>query len=97
VRAVQRWLDWAIRGYLVFAAVQAFGIGLTGLIFPPEMQIPLRLTPLKFRFTGALYVAGGVGIALALFAPRRHGAVVFAVVLALAARCPAVVQTAARA
>jgi hypothetical protein len=72
VRAVQRWLDWAIRGYLVFAAVQAFGIGLTGLIFPPEMQIPLRLTPLNFRFVGALYVAGGVGIALALFAPRRE-------------------------
>ncbi len=68
---MQRWLDWAIRGYLVFAAVQAFGIGLTGLIVPTEMQIPLRLTPLNFRFVAALYVAGGVGILLALFAPRR--------------------------
>ncbi len=72
MRAVQRWLDWAIRGYLLFAAVQAFGIGLTGLIVPTEMQIPLRLTPLNFRFVAALYVAGGVGVALALFAPRRQ-------------------------
>jgi hypothetical protein len=68
---VRPWLDWAIGGYLVFAGVQAFGIGLTGLIDPPEMQIPLRLTPLNFRFVASLYVAGGVGIALALFAPRR--------------------------
>ncbi|MBV9322921.1 MAG: hypothetical protein JO352_03915 [Chloroflexi bacterium] len=68
---MQRWLDWAIGGYLVFAAVQAFGIGMTGLILPPEMQIPLRLTPLNARFVAALYVAGGVGIVLALFAPRR--------------------------
>jgi hypothetical protein len=67
---MSRWLDWAVRGYLVFAAVQAFGIGLTGLIVPLEMQIPLRLTPLNYRFVAALYVSGGVGIALALFAPR---------------------------
>src|SRR3954452_3862165 len=63
-------MDWAVRGYLVFAALQAFGIGLTGLIAPLEMQIPLRLTPLNYRFVAALYVSGGVGIALALFAPR---------------------------
>jgi hypothetical protein len=68
---MQRWVDWAVRGYLIFAGVQAFGIGLTGLIVPTEMQIPLRLTPLNFRFVAALYLAGGVGIALALFAPRR--------------------------
>ena len=46
--------DWRVS---VFAAVQAFGIGLTGLILPPEMQIPLRLTPLNTRFVAALYVA----------------------------------------
>ena len=63
-------MNWAVRGYLVFAAVQAFGIGLTGLIAPLEMQIPLRLTPLNYRFVAALYVSGGVGIALALIAPR---------------------------
>jgi hypothetical protein len=50
--------------------VQAFGIGMTGLILPPEMQIPLRLTPLNARFVAALYLAGGVGVVLALFAPH---------------------------
>jgi hypothetical protein len=69
---VQRWVDRAIAGYLIFAALQAFGIGLTGLIIASEIQIPLRLTPLNARFVGALYVAGGVGIVLALFAPRRE-------------------------
>jgi hypothetical protein len=69
---VQRWLDWAIGAYLLFAAIQAFGIGMTGLIVPTEMQIPLRLTPLNARFVAALYVAGGVGVVLALFAPRRE-------------------------
>jgi hypothetical protein len=70
---MQRWLDWAIGAYLVFAAVQAFGIGMTGLILPPEMQIPLRLTPLNARFVAALYVAGGMGVLLAPFCTASGG------------------------
>jgi len=55
--------------------VQGFGIGLTGLIAPSEMQIPLRISPLNSRFVAALYIGGGVGVLLAAFlapaAPRR--------------------------
>ena len=72
-------IDWAVRGYLVFAAVQGFGIGLTGLIAPDQMQIPLRLTPLNARFVAALYVAGGIGVALAAANPRRIGTRLFCI------------------
>jgi hypothetical protein len=65
------WKKRAVRVYLVFAAVQGFGIGLTGLLIPAEMQIPLRLTPLNARFVAALYVAGGVGVLLAAASPSR--------------------------
>ena len=59
---MERPMTWWIRAYLVFAAVQGFGIGLTGLIVPAEMQIPLRITPLNTRFVAALYIAGGIGV-----------------------------------
>src|SRR4051812_44040357 len=64
-------MPWWIRAYLAFAAVQGFGIGLTGLLIPAEMQIPLRISPLNTRFVAALYVAGGVGVLWAAFARRR--------------------------
>src|SRR5437868_3586866 len=64
-------MSWWIRAYLVFAAVQGIGIGLTGLLAPAEMQIPLRISPLNARFVAALYVAGGVGVLWAAFARRR--------------------------
>jgi hypothetical protein len=80
----KRWLDWAVRAYLIFAAVQGFGIGLTGLVVPSEMQIPLRLTPLNDRFVAALYVAGGVGVVLAATSPRRAGMRLFCVGFGLA-------------
>src|SRR5216683_2658926 len=76
---MERPLTWSIRGYLLFAAVQGFGIGLTGLIMPPEMQIPLRTTPLNLRFVAALYVAGGIGVILAAVAKRRSEAHLFVV------------------
>jgi hypothetical protein len=70
-------MAWWIRAYLLFAAVQGFGIGLTGLFAPSEMQIPLRITPLNARFVAALYVAGGVGVILAALSRRRSQARLF--------------------
>jgi hypothetical protein len=74
-----RQIDWAVRAYLVFAAVQGFGIGLTGLLVPSEMQIPLSLTPLNARFVASLYVAGAIGVVLAAASPRRADARLFCV------------------
>ncbi|MCA1647347.1 MAG: hypothetical protein LC797_18440, partial [Chloroflexi bacterium] len=76
---MDRPLNWWIRGFLVFAAVQGFGIGLTGLFLPSEMQIPLRITPLNTRFVAALYVAGAIGVLLAAFGKRRAEARLFVV------------------
>ena len=67
-------MNWWIRGYLLFAAAQGFGIGITGMVVPAEMQIPLRITPLNARFVAALYVAGGIGVILAALARRRSEA-----------------------
>jgi hypothetical protein len=72
-------LDWAVRAYLVFAAVQGFGIGLTGMLVPSEMQIPLALTPLNTRFVAALYIGGGIGVALAATSRRRMATRLFCV------------------
>jgi hypothetical protein len=76
---MERPMTWWIRGYLLFAAVQGFGIGLTGLIAPAEMQIPLRITPLNTRFAAALYLAGGIGVLLAAMARRRSEVRLFVV------------------
>jgi len=65
-----RGVAWWLRAYLAFAAVQGFGIGLTGLLVPAEMQIPLRISPLNARFVAALYIAGGLGVLWAAFARR---------------------------
>jgi hypothetical protein len=72
-------MNWWIRGYLLFAAVQGFGIGLTGMIVPSEMQIPLRLSPLNARFIAALYLGGAIGVLLAAFRPRRAEARLFVI------------------
>ena len=64
-------MRWWLRAYLGFAALQGLGIGLTGLLLPAEMQIPLRISPLNARFVAALYIAGGVGVLWAAFARRR--------------------------
>jgi hypothetical protein len=64
-------MPWWIRAYLGFAALQGLGIGLTGLLLPAEMQIPLRISPLNARFVAALYIAGGIGVLWAAFARRR--------------------------
>lgn len=77
-------MTWWLRAYLVFAAVQGFGIGLTGLLSPADMQIPLRITPLNARFVAALYVAGGVGVLWGAFSQRRTQARLFVVAFTVA-------------
>jgi len=77
-------VTWWIRAYLAFAAVQGFGIGLTGLLSPADMQILLRITPLNARFVAALYVAGGVGVLWGAFSQRRTQARLFVVAFAFA-------------
>ena len=77
-------MGWWVRGYLLFAALQGFGIGLTGLVSPADMQIPLRITPLNARFVAALYVAGGIGVLWGAFGRRRAEARLFVVAFAFA-------------
>jgi hypothetical protein len=77
-------MTWWLRGYLLFAALQGFGIGLTGLLSPADMQIPLRITPLNARFVAALYVAGGVGVLWGTFSRHRAQARLFVVAFAFA-------------
>src|SRR5947209_6480018 len=77
-------VPWWIRAYLAFAAIQGLGIGLTGLLFPSEMQIPLQISPLNARFVAALYIAGGVGVLLGAFARRRAEARLFVLSFAFA-------------
>jgi hypothetical protein len=72
-------MPWLIRAYLVFAAIQGLGIGLTGMLLPSETQIPLRISPLNARFVAALYIAGGVGVLWGAFARRREEARLFVV------------------
>jgi hypothetical protein len=77
-------MTWWLRAYLVFASVQGIGIGLTGMLVPPEMQIPLRISPLNARFVAALYLAGGIGTLLAAFARRRSEIRIFVIGFGLA-------------
>ncbi len=77
-------MTWWIRAYLAFAAVQGFGIGLTGLLSPADIEIPLRISPLNARFVGALYVAGAVGVLWGAFSQRRTQARLFVVAFAFA-------------
>jgi hypothetical protein len=72
-------MDWAVRGYLLFAALQGFGIGLTGMLLPAEMQIPLQMSPLNTRFVATLYIAGGLGVVLAAASPRRSATRLFCI------------------
>jgi hypothetical protein len=72
-------MDWAVRAYLLFAAIQGLGIGLTGLLVPAEMQIPLQMSPLNTRFVATLYIAGGLGVVLAAASPRRSATRLFCI------------------
>src|SRR5205814_2325432 len=65
-------MTWWLRVYLLFAAAQGMGIGLTGLFVPDAMQIPIRnISPLNHQFVAALYVGGGIGVILAAFTRWR--------------------------
>jgi hypothetical protein len=68
-------VTWWIRAYLVFAAVQGFSIGLTGLLSPADIEIPLRITPLNARFVGACTWVGVSACSGARFrnAEHKHG------------------------
>ncbi|MBV9356267.1 MAG: hypothetical protein JO023_12160 [Chloroflexi bacterium] len=77
-------MTWWMRTYLLFAALQGLGIGLTGLFSPAEMQIPLRLTPLNDRFAASLYVAGALGMLLVAFRKRQREARLFVIGFGLA-------------
>jgi hypothetical protein len=77
-------MTWWLRAYLIFASVQGIGIGLTGMLAPPEMQIPLRISPLNARFVAALHLAGGIGTLLAAFARRRSEVRIFVIGFGLA-------------
>jgi hypothetical protein len=77
-------MTWWMRAYLLFAAVQGLGIGLTGLFDPAEMQIPLRLTPLNERFAASLYVAGALGMLLVAFRKRQLEARLFVIAFGVA-------------
>jgi hypothetical protein len=49
--------------FLLINVVQDFGLGLSGLLFPRHILIPLKgLTPLNARFVGSLYIGGGIVI-----------------------------------
>jgi hypothetical protein len=77
-------MTWWMRAYLLFAAAQGLGIGLTGLFDPAEMQIPLRLTPLNDRFAASLYVAGALGMLLVAFRKRQLEARLFVIAFGVA-------------
>lgn len=70
-------MTWWMRAYLIFATVQGLGIGLTGLVLPSEMQIPLSISPLNARFIAALYAAGAIGLLFASFARYQSEARLF--------------------
>ena len=57
---------WWLRAFLLVNVVQDFGLGISGLLFPRHILIPLKgLTPLNARFVGSLYLGGGIVILLA--------------------------------
>jgi hypothetical protein len=65
-------MPWWLRLYLLLGTAQGMGMGLTGLISPADMQIPLRISPLNTRVAAAMYTAAGLGLLLAAFTRRAH-------------------------
>ena len=81
---MDRALAWWVRAYLIFAAFQGLGLGVTGLVSPDDIQVPLRMSPLNERFVAALYFAGGVGVLAAAFSRRQSGPRLFVLGFAFA-------------
>jgi hypothetical protein len=62
-----RWL----RVFFLLNVLQDFAIGITGLLAPEHIVIPLKgLSPLNARFIAALYLGGGVVILIVAFVRR---------------------------
>jgi len=51
-----------LRLYLLIGAFQAGALGLTGLLRPADIQIPLRMSLLNARFVAALYLTSAIAI-----------------------------------
>lgn len=62
---MDRPIPWWLRVYLLIGAFQAGALGVTGLLSPAAIQVPLRMSPLNARFVAALYLTS----ALAIFIP----------------------------
>jgi hypothetical protein len=59
-------VPWWLRAFLLVNVVQDVGLGISGLLSPRHILIPLKgLTPLNARFVGSLYLGGGIVILLA--------------------------------
>ncbi len=57
--------------FLLVNVVQDFGLGLSGLLFPAHILIPLKgVSPLNARFVGSLYLGGGIVILCAALVRR---------------------------
>jgi len=62
---------WWLRVFLLVNVVQDFGLGLSGLLFPAHILVPLKgLSPLNARFVGSLYLGGGIVIVCAALVRR---------------------------
>jgi hypothetical protein len=67
-------MTWWIRAFLISSAIRGLILGVTGLVAPAQIQIPLQLTPLNAGFVAALYLAGTIGLILTIFVRHRADA-----------------------
>jgi hypothetical protein len=84
-------MPWWVRAYLLVGAAQGLALGVTGLLVPSELQIPLRISPLNARFVAALYAAAALGVLLSALVHRRQDAQIFVVGFGLATTLIAIV------
>jgi hypothetical protein len=84
-------LPWWVRAYLLLGAAQGMVLGITGLLAPPELQVPLRVTPLNARFVAALYTAAALGLVLSALVRHRRDAQIFVVGFGVATTLIAIV------
>jgi hypothetical protein len=65
-------MPWWLRLYLLLGMAQGLSLGITGLVAPGEMQIPLRISPLNARVAAAMYTAAALGLLVAAVGRRAH-------------------------
>ncbi len=62
---------WWLRAFLLVNVAQDLGLGLSGLLVPTHILMPLKgLSPLNARFVGSLYLGGGTVILCAALVRR---------------------------